>query len=395
MARYERIEGTTQRFWEIEVDGRFVIIRWGHLGGTVRPQSRTIECSDEEMATARRDLLVHQKTSSGYRRVDIELDDARTGTGNPELENALAADPEDLESRLVYADWLMSQDATLGELIAIEVEYEQTGNQELLSPIARLRKRCLGEVGDRRSLTVSWRLGLVRRARLAVMGSGASLLGQLLGLPAARVLETLRLDTQSADNPPADRAAMLTALGRCGPPHLRTLALHHRPAGADRNFTEAEGWWDGLPSLDGLLVFSEGAGLPLPNAQLRVFGFDAQQLPWHPTLLEPWPRLEHLVLERVPNGLLLPLLDAIDAPELHTLALDAVDLESVPWRQLFASRTGRTLRTIEIRDTVPVSLRGLLDRLGHRITVRACGSFPNRNADWLERAPALRYSSSW
>ncbi|MEO0601459.1 MAG: WGR domain-containing protein [Myxococcota bacterium] len=400
MPRYERIEGSAQRFWEIEVDGRFVTTRWGRLGR--QPQSRTVSCADETDAKRRRDTLIRQKLAKGYERVGDELVAPRTGAGNPELEAALAADPDDLETRLVYADWLMSQEATLGELIALEVEHARTGDDGLLSRIARLRAQCVGEVADRRTVQLSWRLGLVRRARLPVMGTGRALLGTFLPLPAARVLHALRLDVEGSHGSPGDRATMLRAVVELAPRFLRQLELDYRP---DPSFPEVfaddEGWWDGLDTLDTLLVKSSQASLPVPTDRLRVFGFDAQDVPWHPTVVRPWARLEHLVLARVPATTATQLLTTLVAPALHTVALHHLDVESIPWRHVLNGPVGPTLRTIELVGPVPWTLRSVLDRLGDRVRVRWCGGpapdpeLRSENAPWLEVSQVPRYSVPW
>jgi len=400
VARYERIEGSVQRFWEIEVDGRHLTTRWGRLGR--QPQSRTLACADEATALARGDVLVRQKEAKGYRRVGRVLDAERTGSGNPELEELIAADPDDLEARLVYADWLMGQRATLGELIALEVEHARKGDDGLLSAIARLRARCVGELAERRTVQLHWRLGLLRRARLSVRGDGGSLLGQLFTLPAARVLETLRLDVDWSESSLGERGELLANLGRLAPRHLSTLELRYRaPNQETEPFWEGGAWWEPLEGLSALLVATGGASLPLPTERLRVFGFDGQQLGWHPSLLEPWPRLEHLVLERVRPSFVAELANALDAPALRTLALHHADLEAMPWRQLLLGRLGATLRTLELVGPVPWALRDVLDRLEGRVEVRWCGGpAPSSNlrpkaAPWLRTAALPRYSVPW
>ncbi|MEM6928743.1 MAG: WGR domain-containing protein [Myxococcota bacterium] len=400
MPRYERIEGAAQRFWEIEVDGCFVTTRWGRLGR--QPQSRTVSFADEANAQRHRDALIRQKLAKGYERVGDELAAPRTSAGNPRLEAALAADPDDLETRLVYADWLMSQEATLGELIALEVDHARTGDDGLLSRIARLRAQCVGEVADRRTVQLSWRLGLVRRARLPVMGTGRALLGSFLGLPAARILHALRLDVEGSHGSPEDRAAMLRAVVELAPRFLRQLELDYRPDPAfPAVFAEDEGWWEGLDALDTLLVKSPRASLPVPNDRLRVFGFDAQDLAWHPSLSRPWARLEHLVLARIPAVTATQLLTTLVAPTLHTVALHHIDVESVPWRSVLTGPVGSTLRTIELVGPVPWTLRSVLDRLGDRVRVRWCGGpapdpeLRPDSAPWLEVSQFPRYSVPW
>lgn len=400
MARYERTDGVKSYYWEIEVDDRYVITRWGVSGG--RPNDRTLEYQNAETAQRRRDVLVKQKLSRGYQRVGDEPPAARIGTGNPELEAAIAACPDNIEARMVYADWLMAQDATLGRLVALEVEHASTGDDALLSQIAKLRAQCTGEVGDRRTLQLQWRLGLIRRARLSVMGSGATMLGSVLGLPAARTLQALRLDTDGLVSPQKDRVALLRALGTLGPRHLTTVELHHRATGDDPDYGDAGEWWAGLPAFDTLLVASQSAAMPLPHAQLRVLGLEASRLEgWADGFAAPWPRLEHLVLDRMPVNVVTTFLGSLTAPRLTTLALHHVDLERLPWRQVLATSVGAQLRTLELVGPVPWTLRSLLDRLGERITVQWCGG-PAPDAEqrpeaapWLEVVSSPKFQVPW
>ncbi|MEN0062798.1 MAG: WGR domain-containing protein [Myxococcota bacterium] len=399
MARYERIEGTAQRFWEIEIDGRHVTTRWGRLGR--HPQSRTIECRDETTAQQRRDTLVRQKLAKGYERVGTERGAERTGQGNPELEAAIAQDPDDLDARLVYADWLMSQDATLGELIALEVQHARTDDDGLLSRIARLRDQCAGEVAERRTLRLRWRLGLIRSARLSVIGTGSSLLERLFALPAARTLTSIQLETHPTKNPAPDRIAMLRTLGRLAAPHLTSVALKHQGQEDDATFGDAGAWWTDLPAFDTLLLSTRSASLPLPTDRLRVFGFDAPAGPWDTSLTQPWPNLEHLVLARTSVPFATHLLTSLVAPELHTLALHHLDLESIPWRHILRGPVGARLRTIELLGLVPWTLRGVMDRLGDRLQVRWCGGRAPpadarpEGAPWLQMVVNPQYSVPW
>ncbi len=398
MARYEHIDGSTQRFWEIEVDGRFVITRWGRLGR--QPQSRTVACGDEAEAQRRRDTLVRQKLGSGYARVGHEIAAERTGAGNPALEAAIVADPDDLGSRLVYADWLMAQDATLGELIALEIRHVRTDDERLLSRIAQLRAQCAGEVGDRRTLQLHWRLGLIRKARLSVW-QGSTVLEQLLALPAARTLEVLRLDVSADTGTPADRGAMLRSLAERSPPHLAQLEIVLRGPEEGEPFTEVDDWWGGLDSLERLLVSTPRAALPLPNERLRVFGFDAAELPWHRSVFESWPRLEHLVLDRVSPRHATRLLTSMVAPGLRSVAVHHTDIESIPWRHVLQSPLAATLRSIELVGPVPWSLYTAMDRLGGRVKVRWCGGrapvsdYRPEPAPWLEVVQFPRHSVPW
>lgn len=70
MARYECVEGSAKKFWEIEVEGRSVTVRFGRLG--TEGQRKTKRLASAETAVRERDRLVREKTQKGYRLVGSE-----------------------------------------------------------------------------------------------------------------------------------------------------------------------------------------------------------------------------------------------------------------------------------------------------------------------------------
>jgi predicted DNA-binding WGR domain protein len=64
MARYEFEEGTSSKFWEIELDGTSVTTRWGRIG--TEGQSKTKPFATEAAAKKEHDKLVAEKTKKGY-----------------------------------------------------------------------------------------------------------------------------------------------------------------------------------------------------------------------------------------------------------------------------------------------------------------------------------------
>jgi predicted DNA-binding WGR domain protein len=69
MRRFELSEGTSNKFWEIEVDGSSVTTRWGRLG--TNGQSKTKEFASAAKAQAEHDALVREKTGKGYSEVGV------------------------------------------------------------------------------------------------------------------------------------------------------------------------------------------------------------------------------------------------------------------------------------------------------------------------------------
>jgi predicted DNA-binding WGR domain protein len=64
MQRFELIEGSSSKFWEIDVDDCDVTVRFGRIGTS--GQSKTKTFADETAARKEHDKLVKEKTSKGY-----------------------------------------------------------------------------------------------------------------------------------------------------------------------------------------------------------------------------------------------------------------------------------------------------------------------------------------
>ncbi len=65
MPRYELVEGTSSKFWEIALSGRGFTVCFGRLGGEGRSQTKTFTTAAE--AKAQHDGLVADKVKKGYR----------------------------------------------------------------------------------------------------------------------------------------------------------------------------------------------------------------------------------------------------------------------------------------------------------------------------------------
>jgi predicted DNA-binding WGR domain protein len=64
MRRFEFVEGSSNKFWEIEQDGSDLNIRWGRIG--TQGQAQTKSFADNTTAAAAMIALVDQKTGKGY-----------------------------------------------------------------------------------------------------------------------------------------------------------------------------------------------------------------------------------------------------------------------------------------------------------------------------------------
>ncbi|TAG25648.1 MAG: DUF4132 domain-containing protein [Burkholderiales bacterium] len=64
MQRYELIEGASSKFWEVEVSGSELTVRFGRIG--TAGQSKAKSFDDAVAATKERDKLIKEKTGKGY-----------------------------------------------------------------------------------------------------------------------------------------------------------------------------------------------------------------------------------------------------------------------------------------------------------------------------------------
>ena len=62
--RFEYVAGTSNKFWEIEVSGAEVIVRFGRNG--THGQSSTKTFGNEAAATKHADKLITEKIGKGY-----------------------------------------------------------------------------------------------------------------------------------------------------------------------------------------------------------------------------------------------------------------------------------------------------------------------------------------
>ncbi|MCR9201550.1 MAG: WGR domain-containing protein [Planctomycetaceae bacterium] len=130
---FELKEGTSDKFWEISLDGTSHTVRYGRVG--TDGQSKTKDFETEQKAQASCEKLIKQKTGKGYREVTgddgsrqkkAEASQAQAKEREPFLE-AILESPDDPAAYLVYADWLEDSGDAMGELIRIQWQLEDEG----------------------------------------------------------------------------------------------------------------------------------------------------------------------------------------------------------------------------------------------------------------------------
>ena len=62
--RFEFVGGTSNKFWEVRVQGSEVFTSYGRIGSAGQTSCKT--CDSPEAATSHAEKLVQQKTAKGY-----------------------------------------------------------------------------------------------------------------------------------------------------------------------------------------------------------------------------------------------------------------------------------------------------------------------------------------
>jgi predicted DNA-binding WGR domain protein len=96
MPRYELSDGSSNKFWDIQLSGKAFTVTFGKIGANGQTQRKTFK-TDAEARTAH-DKLVAEKTKKGYVLVGGAASNGggKLDARNPDLEKAIAANPTDL-----------------------------------------------------------------------------------------------------------------------------------------------------------------------------------------------------------------------------------------------------------------------------------------------------------
>jgi uncharacterized protein (TIGR02996 family) len=240
MIRYEK----AGRFWEIAVHGRRVITCHGVVGKDGKPTEKAL--ADEAEARKECEKRVRATEKKGYERVLYGGEEAQPG--NPELEQAIAADPRSDGGYLVYADWLQARGDPRGELAVLQHSLAQEpGQRKVEKSIAALLKdkgayfvppRMAEMLRKRRGkgkheagyCELEWRCGFIHRARVGRNSPKPpytlrELTTMLLRHPSARLLCELTVGALGTKDLAHDYQQVVQAIADTELPSLRRLEL--------------------------------------------------------------------------------------------------------------------------------------------------------------------------
>ncbi len=101
MQRYELVEGTASKFWEVEATDNKLTVRYGRIGTAGTTQTK--EFADSAAAIKERDKLIKEKTGKGYSEVKL---------ANPATLAAVAVKPAKVEAKVEEASTETAVSAT-------------------------------------------------------------------------------------------------------------------------------------------------------------------------------------------------------------------------------------------------------------------------------------------
>jgi uncharacterized protein (TIGR02996 family) len=325
MPRYEFSEGTSNKFWQIELDGNSFTTTYGKIG--TDGQSTIKEFDSPEKAKKEYDKLIAEKVKKGYQLVEGEGDDEEEDEDegdedegdegedgdenrNPTLEAAILAKPDDAHAYAVYGDWLQSVGDVRGELIALQhagkkdaaAKYIEKHKAELLTATVDDEEI---ELDDKDIAELEWENGFIKKARLAAKYDGPNLdqvYSAFMKLGSARFCRQLTLGpaTLGDENHYENVVTVLNELGL--PPLVDNLFI------GDFTYEDSELSWSHLGDISGLwkkfaklkrlkvrmgsMTFGKIVLPELTSFSVETGGLDKDSL--KSILKADWPKLEYL-----------------------------------------------------------------------------------------------------
>src|SRR5262245_58323153 len=122
MRTFEYRQGTSSKFWNIELQGDSFTVTFGRIGS--KGQTQVKQFASESKAQQEHDKLVREKVNKGYVETTPVAAAVASNPMQRALEEALAENPDDLASHAAYADFLTEQGDPRGEFIQVQLALE-------------------------------------------------------------------------------------------------------------------------------------------------------------------------------------------------------------------------------------------------------------------------------
>lgn len=245
--RFEFSEGSSNKFWEVKVEGEQQIVRFGKIGTAGQEKEKDFDSAGEAKADTKK--LIAEKTGKGYVEVGV-----KKTPSNPALESAIAENPDDSKNWRVFGDWLLEQGEPWAEVIAAAVQGKPNKKKQ-----DETAKELLGGLeGD-----IVWKNGVIAEFDLQPMdteeGLMESTLEKVLKHPAGHFIQKLTLGLPPHEDLEWHMENLAAAIAEAGPlPLLTTLDLspdsEHMDQPSWRRVGDIGGIWAAAPNLKELLL---------------------------------------------------------------------------------------------------------------------------------------------
>lgn len=299
MPRYEFSEGSSNKFWDINLSGKSFTTTYGKIGANGQTTIKTFKTDAD--AKKEYDKLVAEKTKKGYKLVGSNGNGKAAKTAKPEkaskadkpaasftrdarnkeLEAAILANPNDREAYAVLADWLQEQGDPRGELISLQLGYKDKQAKQLidkhaeyfLGPLeAHQKVYDEGLSNSSSALRTSaqekewqktqqqaflWRNGFIYRVRLShdsysvedFEGDLAEILTQVFEHPSGRFVVELAFHSNGDPNED-DLQSLIDVIGKKAPPTIRKITFGDNIDQISWHHTgNLAKMWKGVPNL--------------------------------------------------------------------------------------------------------------------------------------------------
>jgi uncharacterized protein (TIGR02996 family) len=352
---FEFKDGSSSKFWEITLDGKSHAVRFGKIGADGQTSTKSFKSPGE--ARADHDKLVAEKTKKGYKLVRGEAPAGPVSlhARNEKLEAAIAADPDNADAYLVYADWLQSQNDPRGELIVLQHANKGAAAKKLLE---QNKEHFFGKLASAQDLLeaekyasklgrpTTWRWGYLEALRInnkhdrdAEFGDGEvesidvdEALGWMLDHSSCRFLRELTVGINTFMDNGYDGTAKV--IGKRSLPLLKKLVIGaFISEETELNWSDAgnlEPLYKGVPNLEHLTLRSgtmKVGKIDLPKLkELAIYTGGLDKASLNNILSAKWPHLELLQLQTGDEGNiklkdLLPIFEGKIFPKLKHLGL--------------------------------------------------------------------------
>ncbi|MFS2165997.1 WGR domain-containing protein, partial [Variovorax sp. Varisp62] len=211
MRRFELIEGTASKFWEVEQVDAELNIRWGRIG--TAGQSQTKSFADATKAATALTKLVAEKTGKGYAEVGVAAGTAIGKTeAKPKAETATektAAPPAakaaaSAEAAAAPTEGIDSQADRVFETVRAQIEAGTLTASDTLSTATLKRQHGVGEQGAALAFKRLQSAGLLYGwGTSCAPPKNAQAIAKELGANASAA-SSVALAAPAADLPPAD-----------------------------------------------------------------------------------------------------------------------------------------------------------------------------------------------